>query len=86
ASAADRAAIDLAEVWELGGKVGERFDAIVVRADDEGGEVMLLEPPVIARCSGAGLPEGQHVTVRLTGVDEAHRRIDLAYEKGHEQG
>ena len=86
ASAADRAAIDLAEVWELSGRVGETFDAIVVRADDGGGEVMLLEPPVVARCSGAGLPEGRRVTVRLTGFDETRRSIDLAYEKGHEQG
>ncbi|REK73948.1 RNB domain-containing ribonuclease [Aeromicrobium endophyticum] len=86
ASAADRAAIDLAEVWQLGGRVSETFDAIVLRADDDGGEVMLVEPPVVARCSGAGLPEGHHVTVRLTGVDEERRSIQLTYEKGHEKG
>jgi VacB/RNase II family 3'-5' exoribonuclease len=86
ASAADRAAIDLAEAWELAGRVGQTFDAIVVRADDEGGEVMLVDPPVVARCTGVGLPEGRHVTVRLTRVDEDRRRIDLTYEKGHEKG
>jgi exoribonuclease R len=86
ASAADRAAIDLAEVWLLGGNVGQTFDAIVVRADDDGGEVMLVDPPVVARCSGSGLPEGRHVTVRLMGVDEQRRSIDLRYEEGHQQG
>lgn len=86
ASAADRAAIDLAEVWELTSRVGDTFAAVVVRADDDGGEVMLLEPPVVARCSGRGLPEGECVTVRLTSVDEERRSIGLAYEKAHEQG
>jgi exoribonuclease R len=86
ASAADRAAVDLAEVWELAGSVGETFDAIVVRADDDGGEVMLVEPPVVAPCAGTGLPEGRHVAVRLMSVDEEHRTIELTYEKGHEQG
>jgi exoribonuclease R len=86
ASAADRAAIDLAEVWQLAGRVGETFDAIVLRADDDGGEVLLVDPPVVARCSGDGLQEGQRVTVRLTSVDEEHRRLELQYEKGHEPG
>ena len=78
ASKADRATVDQAEVWELAGRVGETFDAIVVRADRDGGEVMLTEPPVIAPCTGRGLPEGQHVTVTLTTVDEDRRVVGFA--------
>lgn len=83
AARADRAVIDLAEVWELTGRVGETFDAIVVRADDDGGEVMLAEPPVVARCTGRGLPEGEHIDVQLTEVDETRSRVTFAYDKTH---
>jgi exoribonuclease R len=80
AAKADRAAIDLAEVWELSGRVGQTFEAVVVRADDDGGEVMLAEPPVVARCTGRDLPEGRQVVVRLTEVDEEHGRVVFARE------
>lgn len=86
ASKADRATIDQAEVWELAGRTGETFDAIVVRADRDGGEIMVTTPPVIARCEGRDLPEGQPVTVTLTGVDEQRRQVTFVYEKGHAQG
>ena len=86
ASAADRAAVDLAEVWELAGRVGESFEAIVVRADDDGGEVTILEPPVVARCTGRGLPEGQRVTVTLAEIDVERRKVTFSYEKGHGRG
>jgi exoribonuclease R len=79
AAKADRACIDQAEVWALAGRVGEAFEAVVVHADPEGGEVMLREPPAIARCQGAGLREGAQVRVRLTQVDEARRQVELAY-------
>ncbi|MBD8607176.1 RNB domain-containing ribonuclease [Aeromicrobium sp. CFBP 8757] len=85
ASRADRGAIDLAEAWELAGRVGESFDAVVVRADDDGGggEVMLVEPPVVARCAGRGLPEGRLVAVELTEVDVAGGRVSFAYDEAH---
>ncbi|MET0928040.1 MAG: RNB domain-containing ribonuclease [Aeromicrobium sp.] len=79
ASKADRATIDQAEVWELLGRTGETFDAIVVRADQDGGEIMLSAPPVVARCTGRGLPEGGTVAVTLTEVDEVRRRVTFAY-------
>lgn len=82
AARADRAAIDLAEVWELAGRVGETFEAVVVRAEDDGGEIMLTRPPVIARCEGGGLPEGRHVTVRLSEVDEREGRVVFTYDTG----
>ncbi|NRQ49772.1 RNB domain-containing ribonuclease [Aeromicrobium stalagmiti] len=86
ASKADRTCIDQAEVWELEGRVGEVFDAIVVRAERSQGEVMLVTPPVIATCTGSGLPEGQHVRVRLAEVDVVRRRVVFGYEKGHVKG
>ncbi len=83
AAKADRAAIDLAEVWELSGRVGEVFEAVVVRADQDGGEVMLLEPPVVAACSGRGLPEGRQVQVTLLEVDTERHRVSFSYDEGH---
>lgn len=79
ASKADRACIDQAEVWTLAGRVGESFEAVVTHADGEGGEIMLREPPAVARCRGAGLREGAQVSVRLTRVDEVRREVEFAY-------
>lgn len=82
AAKADRACIDQVEVWELAGRVGEEFEAIVVRAGDDDGEVMLDRPPAVARCTGAGLPEGERVVVRLAEVDEERRSVSFAYDGG----
>jgi len=79
ASKVDRTCIDQAEVWCLAGRVGESFDAVVMHADREGGEVALLDPPVIARCRGEGLPEGEQVSVRLAEVDEARREVQFTF-------
>jgi exoribonuclease R len=82
AAKADRTCIDQAEVWALAGRVGDVFEGVVVHADDKAGEVMLLDPPVIARCRGTGLEEGAEVRVRLTEVDEGRREVELTYEGG----
>lgn len=79
ASKADRTCIDQAEVWALAGRVGESFEAVVVHADREGGDVMLREPPAVARCQGAGLREGAQVSVRLTRVDEVRREVEFSF-------
>ncbi len=84
ASKADRTCIDQAEIWALAGHVGEEFDAVVMHADREGGEVMLREPPAIARCRGAGLREGAQVSVRLTRLDEDRREAEFTYEAAQE--
>jgi len=84
AAKADRAAVDQAEVWELSGREGEIFDAVVVRADREGGEVMVTEPPVIAPCTGRGLLEGARVSVVLSEVDESRRRVSFAFTGPHD--
>jgi exoribonuclease R len=66
---ADRSCIDAAEAWMLEGHIGESFDAVVLHVDDRGAEVMVIKPPVIARCKGAGLHEGAQVAVRLDAID-----------------
>lgn len=79
ASRADRTCIDQAEVWMLRGRVGEAFDAVVMHADDKGGEIMLLDPPVIAQCTGPGLREGAQASVILAGIDEERRQITFRH-------
>lgn len=81
AAKSDRAAVDQAEVWELAGRVGETFEAIVVRAERAGGEVMLIEPPVVAPCEGVALPEGRRVAVVLTEIDQTRRRVVFRYDR-----
>jgi exoribonuclease R len=68
----DRQCVDAVEIAVLAPRVGERFDAVVVDADDDadGGRVQLLDPPVLSRCSGK-LSPGATVTVRLDAVDQA---------------
>ncbi|MEJ7634241.1 RNB domain-containing ribonuclease [Aeromicrobium sp.] len=79
AAKVDRACIDQAEVWMLAGRVGELFEGVVVHADRRAGEVMLLDPPVIARCRGGGLNEGAQVSVRLSEVDEQRREVEFTF-------
>jgi exoribonuclease R len=79
AARADRTCIDQAEVWALAGREGESFEAVVMHADREGGEVMLREPPAVARCRGTGLREGAQVSVRLIRVDEVRRVVEFGY-------
>lgn len=80
AAKADRACIDQAEAWELAGRVGETFEAIVIRSEREGAEIMLLAPPTLATCRGEGLPEGQQVVVRLAEVDAVGRKIVFVHD------
>lgn len=79
AAKADRTCIDQAEVWMLRGRVGEVFDAVVMHADRKGGEIMLVDPPAIARCTGPGLREGAQASVTLTEVDEKRREVTFTH-------
>src|SRR3954453_5513648 len=74
----DRAVIDLAEALVLQEHVGEVFCGVVVEAGEKGGSVQLAEPAVRARLSGADLPLGEQVNVRVTGVDVVKRRVEFA--------
>jgi hypothetical protein len=76
----DRACVDRTEAALLGGRVGEEFEAVVLRpgqADGDAGEVYVPVPPVLARCTG-DLTPGAVVRVRLTEADSATGRIGFA--------
>lgn len=85
----ERACIDLAEVWLLAPRVGETFEAVVLRVDgnhdgdndDEArtgkAEILIDDPPVLAKCPATGMTEGQRVTVRLISVDADRRTVSF---------
>lgn len=79
AAKVDRTCLDQVEVWMLGDKVGEKFDAYVLRVSDDGksAEIVLTEPPVIANCLGQGLPEGEEISAKLAVVDPKTRRVEF---------
>jgi exoribonuclease R len=79
AGAVTRACVDRTEAALLAGRVGEGFDAVVLRAGREGGpgEVYVHSPPVLARCTGP-LRLGETVRVRLVEADPANGRIAFA--------
>ncbi len=74
AATADREAIDTVEAWIMSDRRDETFEAIVLRAgrrdSADGAEIMIVEPPVEAWCTGAGLVEGSTIRVRVEQVDE----------------
>ncbi|RCW40688.1 exoribonuclease R [Halopolyspora algeriensis] len=76
----ERACIAQAQAWALAGRIGDEFTATVLRSGSAGesGEVFVPAPPVIARCCGDHLSEGQRVRVRLTEADPVQR--DVAFE------
>lgn len=73
--AAARAALDLAEALILESRVGEQFDVAVVAASREGATVVLDDPPVQARCDGAGLRPGTRSAVTLAVADPVKRQV-----------
>jgi len=79
ANKVDRTCIDQAEVWSLVGRVGDTFEAVVTHVDQNGGEVVLVDPPVISRCRGKGLSEGAMISVKLHEVDEVRREVEFTF-------
>jgi exoribonuclease R len=75
ASKVERASLDQAEAWVLAGRVGQEFDAVVLRSGDNDAEVFVSAPPILAKCSGKKLPEGESIRVRLAEADPAERRV-----------
>jgi exoribonuclease R len=71
----DRACLDQVEAWVLGNRVGNEFDAIVLRSEGNNSDVFLPDPPVIAKCANGDLPEGETVRVRLTQADAETRKV-----------
>lgn len=74
ASDLDRQCSGAVSVFLLAGREGDQFDATVLQVDTERtrATVLLLEPPVRAHCSPAGLAEGSRSVVRLVSVDPAN--------------
>jgi exoribonuclease R len=71
----DKACLDQVEAWVLADRIGHEFEAIVLRADGGSAEVFLTDPPVIAKCAGEDLPEGETVRVRLVLADADARKV-----------
>ncbi|MGY1770290.1 RNB domain-containing ribonuclease [Blastococcus sp. SYSU D00813] len=72
--AVERAVVDATEAWLLRNRVGEVFDAVAVDAEDTRGTVVLPEPAIRARCTGALTP-GTRVRVRLVEADVVRRAV-----------
>jgi VacB/RNase II family 3'-5' exoribonuclease len=81
----DKACLDLTEAWVLADRIGQEFDAIVLRSDGNSSDVFLPDPPVIAKCAGGNLPEGATVRVRLTQVDADARKVVFERADGTEE-
>jgi exoribonuclease R len=79
AAKVERACIDQVEAWVLAEHVGGEFDAVVLRSEETRAEILVEDPPVMAKCSGARLPEGERLSVRLTAVDVEKRKV--AFER-----
>jgi len=75
AARVDRACLDQTEAWVLANRIGQEFDAIVLRSEGSSADVFLPDPPVIAKCAGGNLPEGSTVRVRLTQADADARKV-----------
>ena len=80
ANKVDRACIDLTESTLLDGRVGEVFDAVVMRAKDgkRSAEVFVPSVAVIAKCVGTP-DDGERAKVRLTAVDTVKRTVEFTF-------
>jgi exoribonuclease R len=77
ASKVDRACLDQVEAWVLADRVGQEFDAVVLRADASAADVFVVDPPVMGRCAGEDLPEGEQIRARLTLADPEARKVSF---------
>ncbi|WP_439029267.1 RNB domain-containing ribonuclease [Gordonia terrae] len=75
---ADRASVDLAEAVILRDRIGERFDAVVMRTASERrpAQIFIADPPVVARCVG-DLRPGDRIGVELVKADEVSRSVEF---------
>lgn len=77
AARVEHACIDQVEAWMLAERIGGTFEAVVLRAEEARAEILVEDPPVMGKCAGVNLPEGERITVRLTGVDVAKRKVSF---------
>lgn len=80
AATVENACINLAESVALHDRIGDVFEAVLLRPgdDDHHAEVFVTEPPVIAQCHGE-VPAGQRVRVRLVEADPESRKVRFTY-------
>ncbi|HEX7661792.1 MAG TPA: RNB domain-containing ribonuclease [Pseudonocardiaceae bacterium] len=66
--------------WMLADRIGEVFPAVVLHAEarNGSGEVFVADPPVLAKCVGDNLPEGERISVRLIDADPVRRKVMFA--------
>ncbi|GAA4549538.1 RNB domain-containing ribonuclease [Amycolatopsis samaneae] len=77
AARVERACIDQVEAWVLAERVGGEFGAVVLRAEETRAEILVEDPPVMAKCAGEKFPEGERIAVRLTAVDVEKRKVSF---------
>jgi VacB/RNase II family 3'-5' exoribonuclease len=77
AAKVERACLDQVEAWVLAEHIGGEFEAVVLRADGTKAEILVEDPPVIAKCAGENLRDGGRIMVRLTAVDVEKRRVSF---------
>lgn len=75
ASRVERACLSQVEAWVLADRVGATFPAVVLHAEAHGGEVFVADPPVVSKCVGDELPEGERIEVRLVEADIQRRKV-----------
>lgn len=75
ASRVDKACLSQVESWMLADRIGDVFPAVVLHAEAKGGEVFVAAPPVVAKCVGDELPEGERISVRLVEADVRRRKV-----------
>jgi exoribonuclease R len=79
AAAFERACVDVVEAALLDGRVGQRFDGVVVDVDERDGaargQVVLRDPAVRARVDGASLPLGERTKVTLAEASVRDRAV-----------
>lgn len=85
AARVDKACLDQTEAWVLADRIGQEFDAIVLRSEGSSSDVFLTDPPVIAKCADGNLPEGETVLVRLTQADADARKVVFERADGPEE-
>jgi exoribonuclease R len=77
AARVERACLDQVEAWVLAEHIGGEFEAVVLRADETKAEILVEDPPVMAKCAGENLRDGGRIRVRLTAVDVEKRKVSF---------
>ena len=71
----DHAVVDATEAWLLRNRVGDRFSALVLDANEHAGTVLVDEPAIRARCDGTDLEVGRRISAVLECADVEKREV-----------